>query len=342
MLYKHFSNKSALESGTWVKLICGASNEDLPAITDLCAVYGAAGVHCVDVAADIAVVTAARDGLNWVENNLGTKPWLMISVSDGKDIHFRKASFDPAVCPKECSRPCLKICPANAISKTLGVNEDLCYGCGRCLPACPLELIQEKNNVLEIKDFGELVSKVKPDAVEIHTAPGRIREFESSVKAILQSKVKLKRIAVSCGIEGHGINQYELSQELWSRYKCLRRYNQKPIWQLDGRPMSGDLGIGTAKAAILLLEKIQALAPPGPLQLAGGTNENSINHIKNNHCLAGIAFGGVARKLIQPFLIEAKKQNKKLIECPEAFDQAIKMAKILINPWLRKRSRKNY
>ena len=92
----------------------------------------------------------------------------------------------------------------------------------------------------------------------------------------------------------------------------------------------------------MLLEKIQALAPPGPLQLAGGTNEKTIHHIKTNHCLAGIAFGGAARKLIQPFLIEAKKQNKKLIECPEAFDQAIKMAKILINPWLRKRSRKNY
>ena len=74
MLSKHCSNKSALESGSWVKLICGASNEDLPSITDLCAVYGAAGVHCGDVAADIAVVAAAREGLNWVESKLGKKP----------------------------------------------------------------------------------------------------------------------------------------------------------------------------------------------------------------------------------------------------------------------------
>ena len=87
--------------------------------------------------------------------------------------------------------------------------------------------------------------------------------------------------------------------------------------------MSGDLGSGTARAAILLLEKIQAIAPPGPLQLAGGTNKKTIHHIRSNHCLAGIAFGGVARKLIQPFLIEAKKQNKKLIECPEELHQAI-------------------
>ena len=338
----HFPNKSALENGTWVKLICGASNEDLPSITDLCAVYGAAGVHCVDVAADIAVVAAAREGLNWVESKWGKKPWLMISVSDGKDSHFRKASFEPKFCPKECSQPCLKVCPANAITQTLGVIEDLCYGCGRCLPACPLELITEENNLLEIKDFGALVSKIKPDAVEIHTAPGRIKEFERSLKAILQSKVELERVAVSCGVEGHGITQNELSKELWSRYECLRRYKQKAIWQLDGRPMSGDLGSGTARAAILLLEKIQAIAPPGPLQLAGGTNKKTIHHIKSNHCLAGIAFGGVARKLIQPFLIEAKKQNKKLIECPEALNQAINMAKELINPWLRKRSGGNF
>ncbi len=336
MSKSYYSNKSALESGTWVKLICGASNEDLPSITDLCAVYGAAGVHCVDVAADIAVAAAAREGLKWVENKLGKKPWLMISVSDGTDIHFRKASFEPRFCPKECPQPCLKVCPTNAISETLGVIEDLCYGCGRCLPACPLELIKEENNLLEIKDFGPLVSRIKPDAVEIHTAPGRMKEFERSVKAILQSQVQLERVAVSCGLEGHGITKNELSKELWSRYECLRRYKQKAIWQLDGRPMSGDLGIGTAKAAILLLEKIQPIAPPGPLQLAGGTNEKTIHHIQSNHCLAGIAFGGFARKLIQPFLIEAKKQNKKLIECPEALNQAIKMAQVLVNPWLRK------
>ena len=65
-------------------------------ITDLCAVYAAAGVNCIDVAADIAVVHAAKKGLDWVESHLGIRPWLMVSVSDGKDVHFRKASFNPS------------------------------------------------------------------------------------------------------------------------------------------------------------------------------------------------------------------------------------------------------
>ena len=146
-------NEVALEEGTWVKLISGASNQDLPFITDLCAVYAAAGVNCVDVAADIAVVHAAREGLNWVESRLGIRPWLMISISDGQDAHFRKAWFDPKLCPKDCPRPCQKACPAKAIKDIGGINKNRCYGCGRCLPACPLGLIKEKEKFLNPYEF---------------------------------------------------------------------------------------------------------------------------------------------------------------------------------------------
>ena len=48
---RQLSPERALAEGRWVKLICGASNQDLPAIADLCAIYGLAGVHCIDVAA---------------------------------------------------------------------------------------------------------------------------------------------------------------------------------------------------------------------------------------------------------------------------------------------------
>ncbi len=327
----------ALRKGTWVKFICGASNEDLTSITDLCAVYAAAGVNCIDLAADVAVINAAREGLNWAENKLGVKPWLMVSVSDGTDIHFRKAFFNPQICPKDCSRPCEKICPTNAINIKDGIVEDLCYGCGRCLPICPFQFITEKNHRLAIENFGDLISKTKPDAVEIHTAPGRIKAFENAIQSILESKVPLKRIAVSCGLEGHGISKDQLSQELWSRHQCLRRYSQKPIWQLDGRPMSSDIGVGTSRAAIKLLHNMRSIAPPGPLQLAGGTNQQTICHLDKKNEVAGIAFGGIARKLIQPFLIEAKIKNKKLIEWPEGWEQALKVAKELINPWLEKK-----
>ena len=49
----------------WIKLICGASNEDIVAIEDLCAIYTAAGVDYIDVAAEESIVCAAikRDRL---------------------------------------------------------------------------------------------------------------------------------------------------------------------------------------------------------------------------------------------------------------------------------------
>jgi len=83
----------------WIKLICGASNEDIVAIEDLCAIYTAAGVDYIDVAAEESIVHAAKKGIEWAKKIFNNSPGLMISISDGNDIHFRKAKFDPLKCP---------------------------------------------------------------------------------------------------------------------------------------------------------------------------------------------------------------------------------------------------
>ncbi|MGD1896038.1 MAG: hypothetical protein ACFB16_03700 [Phormidesmis sp.] len=49
----------ALRSGRWFKLICGASYQSLPMVRNLALAYALAGVDCIDVAADLAVVAAA-------------------------------------------------------------------------------------------------------------------------------------------------------------------------------------------------------------------------------------------------------------------------------------------
>ena len=100
MLYP--SPLNSLARGTWFKLICGASFGHLPAIHNLAIAYTLAGADCIDVAADLAVITAAKDGMriaqkvarlsqNWEDPTMEL-PWLMVSLNDGGDPHFRKAS----------------------------------------------------------------------------------------------------------------------------------------------------------------------------------------------------------------------------------------------------------
>ena len=326
----------ALDQGRWVKLICGASNQDVPAIADLTAVFAAVGVHCVDVAADPAVALAARRGLDWAEAQTGRRPWLMVSLSDGIDAHFRKAWFDPDHCPADCSRPCERICPAVAIPPAAGIDQQRCYGCGRCLPACPHGLIEERDHRLAPEQVISLLKSIQPDAVEIHTASGHDEGFSTLIQSLQQHNVPLRRLAVSSGLEGHGVKADQFAGLLWRRYSRLRQAGYRPLWQLDGRPMSGDVGAGTARAAVRLWRAMRGLAPPGPLQLAGGTNAATLEFLHPSERPAGIAFGGVARRLLMPVLDEAQTRGLALWQWPEGWERALSLARPLVTPWLQR------
>ena len=335
--------EAALQNGRWVKLICGAGNQDLAAIEDLCALYTAAGIHCIDIAADTGVAEAARRGVDWAVARGAQRPWLMVSLSDGADPHFRKASFDPSRCPSDCPRPCQKVCPALAIGDHGGVQAERCYGCGRCLPACPLGLIDEQQQWLSAEAVPELLRSINPDAVELHTQAGRQSAFEARLSQLKASGVPLQRLAISCGLErGAGsqettpLSSRELARELWQRFGALRQAGYRPLWQLDGRPMSGDVGVGTARSAVKLLEAIAPWAPPGPLQLAGGTNGKTIELLGPSHRAAGVAFGGMARSLLQPWLQEADERGQPLRDIPELEAIASTSVMALIQPWLER------
>ena len=42
----------------------------------------------------------------------------------------------------------------------------------------------------------------------------------------------------------------DLAKAFWERYEILSEHNVPLIWQLDGRPMSGDITATAAKAAV--------------------------------------------------------------------------------------------
>ena len=70
----------------WIKLICGASNEDIVAIEDLCAIYSAAGVDYIDVAAEESIVNAAKKGIEWAKEIYKNSPgFCLLYTSDAAD-----------------------------------------------------------------------------------------------------------------------------------------------------------------------------------------------------------------------------------------------------------------
>ena len=323
----------SLIEGSWFKLICGASYQHLPAVRSLALAYSLAGADCIDVAADAAVIAAAQEGIrvarkiqltagaiaskNYDCHQLSPHnqhltprlPWLMVSVNDGEDPHFRKAEFDVTQCPSDCSRPCESVCPANAIAvDSVGVIDSLCYGCGRCLPICPMGSIETRSHISSPQEIVSLIESMSLDALEIHTQVGHYDRFERLWQDIKPIVGKLKLLAISC-TDGDNVIDY-----LRSLHKLIAPLPCALIWQTDGRSMSGDIGKGTTHAAIAFALKVLQADLPGHIQLAGGTNDHTVTKLKRSLMLrqsnknsevrsvAGVAYGSYARAILSPIL----------------------------------------
>ncbi|MBF2097248.1 MAG: 4Fe-4S ferredoxin [Gloeomargaritaceae cyanobacterium C42_A2020_066] len=324
----------SLATGRWCKLICGASLQDLPLIRNLALVYTLAGVDCIDVAADPAVVAAAAAGRE-VALGLGApqKPWLMVSLNDGEDPHFRKAAFDPQHCPVDCLRPCERICPTQAIGRP-GVDVPRCYGCGRCLGVCPWGLIGAQTYVHTPAAIVDLLANSPVDALELHTQVGHADAFSQVWQQLQPWAAGRQALAISCP-GGEGLQAY-----LTSIYAQVRASGLPLIWQTDGRPMSGDVGRGTTTAAIRLGATVLGYNLPGYVQLAGGTNAETVPRLRSLGFLAdspqprprriaGVAYGSYARKLVQPYLESA---GRHLETNPTQLKEAVEVARELISP----------
>jgi len=360
---------ASLQAGHWFKLICGASYQYLPAIRNLTLTYTLAGADCIDVAADPAVIRVARQGIQVAASRglMGGQlqpaqglPWLMVSLNDGEDPHFRKANFQPQNCLSDCSQPCRTICPAQAIVLSpapdfSGVVTERCYGCGRCLPVCPIQQIETRSQRYALEEMGPVLVEQQVDALEIHTQVGRVQEFQALWQAIAPYADRLRLVAVSCP-DGEGLIEY-----LWELYQILSPLPCPLIWQTDGRPMSGDIGDGTTRAALKLGQKVLGAGLPGYVQLAGGTNRHTVAKLKalgllkptgeallpaeGRRYIAGVAYGSFARTLLAPVLehldqINQINQNhqqpdvtpQNLEDQPALLAAAVSLASSLVSP----------
>ncbi|KAG0448558.1 hypothetical protein HPP92_027782 [Vanilla planifolia] len=205
-------------------------------------------------------------------------------------------AFDPEDCPPNCSRPCEKVCPANAIlleelstgdqspcnsnaSSKLqgGVVTERCYGCGRCFPVCPYDKIRAKAYIRDSISTCELLKRNDVDAIEIHTTGRRIDLFEELWHSLGNSINYVKLVAVS--LPDMGNLTFSTMNTVYSIMKSRLGYN---LWQLDGRPMSGDIGRGATREAISFAVRLGGMKerPHGFYQLAGGTNSHTVDGLK--------------------------------------------------------------
>nr|WP_242517599.1 LdpA C-terminal domain-containing domain [Leptolyngbya sp. LK] len=247
-------------------------------------------------------------------------PLLMVSFSDGEDPHFRKAQFDPTRCPADCSRPCEAICPAAAIAftpATAGVIEERCYGCGRCLPVCPIQQIATVTRATAPEAIAATLLE-QVDAIEIHTQVGRYDSFMTLWATLQPHLHHLSVISISCPEQAGAIDY------LWQLYEAIQPLPLPLIWQTDGRPMSGDIGRGTTHTTLRYARRMLQSGPPGYVQLAGGTNAHTAEKLPAlaleqgseraasaagpmtapalRPTLGGVAFGSFARRLLSPLL----------------------------------------
>lgn len=361
----------SLSSGHWFKLICGASFQHLPAVRSLALTYALAGADCVDVAPDPAVIAAARSGLDAaakqvMQTGLAYRsPLLMVSLNDGEDPHFRKVQFDPRHCPLDCPRPCERVCPAQAIPAQaipaqpspdpafapVGVIETRCYGCGRCVPICPIGLIEARSHVID--PAAALAAAGGIDALEIHTQIGRTEAFRHLWHAIEPWVGSLQLIAISCpNSDGGDILDYLRDlKRIMGPLPCAH------LWQTDGRSMSGDIGAGTTHPAIKLAQKILDSPLDGFVQLAGGTNAYTVPKLGQLGLLnraptppsmsaqpmsaqpmparptvAGVAYGSYARTLLTPLFDRLEDRPGGLEHHPDLLSQALTLAAELARP----------
>ena len=373
---------SNLNSGTFFKLICGASNQDVPQIRNLCLLYTLGQVDCIDMSADISVIKAAIDGIksaNKIMTKMGTRnfyPLIMISVNDDEDPHFRKASFDPLLCPSSCPRPCEKVCPAFAIPSyqdsasmiNNGVIEEKCYGCGRCLGVCPIGIITAKPYTVDRKDIRVVLSSGLAQAIEIHTRPGHLDYFQNlwnDIGDVVLQHVKLLSISFP-DMGADSVPYMKSIQNIISSHVSWSLFSGVQVWQVDGRPMSGDIGGGTARASAQMAVKIlndlsnstldvQNKSNNGSIsylkhsdiilgsnahyiQLAGGTNNYSASIAKDmgligSRGFGGFAFGGYARKrigsVLQKLLEEFPQAN--LEDHDNCYEDCLKFTYQLVN-----------
>ena len=239
--------QNLLDTGQYFKMICGAGNEDTEEVRRLAMIYTLAGAKGLDISTTPSVVLAAVDGINRAYEiadklniDIGTKPFIMISVGMPGDHHVRKAYIHEDLCIK-CGLCVAPVCPTVAIEpieikvETAFVIEEKCIGCGACSAVCPImDCITYSHNDKLLEELLPHCIELGAENIELHAAVAEtdviMKEWETVIKSNPDGHNSM------CLDRLH-IGNFELKNRIEKALEMA-----KPglmILQADGYPMSG-------------------------------------------------------------------------------------------------------
>src|SRR5574344_70313 len=312
--------KNLLEQKKCFKLVCGAGNKNLDEVEKLVAIYAKAGCRFFDISADKEVLNSAKKGLKVISEKERRNCHFCISIGTKNDFHIQKATIDKNTCVK-CGK-CYEICPQNAITKDFTIISTNCIGCQRCKKTCSTNSItfnsDKKNN------WKEILTSVKDEisCVELHSS-GVDEKEAKEIWEYLCKDFGEKILSLCISRENLSNKEFlKLVKDLTSKRKSFTT-----IIQADGAPMSGGCDdYKTTLQAVSSAELIQDQNLPAYLMLSGGTNSKSAELA--TLCgidFTGVAVGSFARKIVKNFT-----QKKDLLKTEAIFEEASKIASILI------------
>ncbi|MEM0951152.1 MAG: 4Fe-4S dicluster domain-containing protein [Cyanobacteria bacterium P01_H01_bin.74] len=310
----------SLAEKQFFKLVLGGSFTDTNRIAHLVTAYAKAGIDCIDMAADVAVIDVVSETLTQNKQNTRSllkkaRPVLMISLPLDPDPHFRKITLNRDNCI-DCGI-CIPECPSGAMAipkTTLEISQSLCFGCSRCVPACPVDALKVLPFRVE-KTMHAALSHGSVGAVEIHSHYCDAAMLSEFLEKYSDS---LKKRLLSLCFRPKALT----AKQITDFFQVAQNFSPHPVViQADGDSMSGQLGedksIPALNAADTIKKAFLQLNLPVPyITISGGISEKTALHLQNDRhqYIAGVAVGTVARQWVYASdSLKAYQQAKTLV-----------------------------